>query len=122
MSKFNVTKLVVCLLILVMGLFAAQAFAQSQASTGQISGAVKDSAGAVIVGATIKLVNSDTGFTQVVNSGDSGFFRAVLLPPGNYKVTATQQGWRMRKTISAPRFGASPHKNELIVKTATHNM
>jgi hypothetical protein len=93
MSKFNVIKFVVFLLILAMGLFATQALAQSQASTGQISGAVKDSAGAVIVGATITAANSDTGFTQSVTSGDNGFYRVVLLPPGNYKVTVTQQGF-----------------------------
>lgn len=93
MSKFKVTKPVVCLLIVVMGLFTTQALAQSQASSGQISGAVKDSAGAVVVGATIKVANSDTGFTQSVTTGENGFYRVVLLPPGNYKVTVTQQGF-----------------------------
>ena len=93
MSKFNVTRFVVCLLILVMGLFATQAFAQSQASAGQIAGIVKDSAGAVVVGATVTATNPATGFSQTVTTEESGFFRIVLLPPGNYKVTVSRQGF-----------------------------
>ena len=93
MSKFSVTKFVVCLLILAMGLLATQASAQSQASAGQIAGVVKDSAGAVVVGATVTAANPQTGFSQTVTSGDNGYYRIVLLPPGNYKVTVSQQGF-----------------------------
>lgn len=93
MSKLNKTKLFVSLLLLSFVCFAAQGFAQSQASTGQISGAVKDSAGAVIVGATIRVTNIATGFTQSVTSGDNGLYRAVLLPPGQYNVTISHQGF-----------------------------
>ena len=96
MSKFSVTKFVVCLLILAMGLLATQASAQSQASAGQIAGVVKDSAGAVVVGATVTAANPQTGFSQTVTSGDNGYYRIVLLPPGNYKVTVSQQGLRRR--------------------------
>ena len=93
MSKFSATRLFVCLLILGMGLFATQALAQSQASTGQIGGTVKDSAGAVIVGATITVDNAATGFSQTVTSGEGGLYRVVLLPPGNYQVTVRQKGF-----------------------------
>jgi carboxypeptidase family protein/TonB-dependent receptor-like protein len=94
MSKFNVTRFViVCLFILVMGLVATQSLAQSQASSGQIAGVVKDSAGAVIVGANVTAVNPETGFSQTAASGETGFFRIVLLPPGNYKVTVTHPGF-----------------------------
>lgn len=93
MSKFSVTRFVVCLLILAMCCFAVQALAQSQASSGQISGVVKDSAGAVIVGATVTAANPETGFSQTATSSEDGFYRIVLLPPGSYKVTVSHQGF-----------------------------
>lgn len=93
MSKLNKAKLFVSLLLLSFVCFAAQGFAQSQASTGQIAGMVKDAAGAVIIGATITVNNTATGFSQTTTSGDDGLYRVVLLPPGVYKVTAQHQGF-----------------------------
>ncbi len=92
MLKFNTTKLWVCLLLVTVCV-TTQALAQSQATTGQIVGVVKDSAGAVIVGATITATSPATGFTQTVNSNDDGLYRIVLLPPGDYRVTITKQGF-----------------------------
>lgn len=68
-------------------------FAQSQASTGQISGVVRDSANAVINGASVKVTNPATGFTQTLTTNEDGLFRAVLLPPGSYTVEITKQGF-----------------------------
>src|SRR5512146_2285018 len=93
MSKLNVTRFIVCLLVLALGCFTTQAWAQSQASSGQISGTVKDAGGAVIVGASINATNSATGFTQTVTSSDNGFYRIVLLPVGDYKVTFSKAGF-----------------------------
>ena len=93
MSNLNSRKFIVCLLVLVLGCFATQAWAQSQASAGQIGGVVKDSAGAVIVGATVNVVNPGTGFNQTATTEENGFYKIVLLPPGNYKVTVTKQGF-----------------------------
>jgi Carboxypeptidase regulatory-like domain len=88
---------VICLLVLGTCCLTTPVFAQSQASTGQIAGTVKDSAGAVIVGATIKAANTATGFTQTVTSGENGYYRIVLLPPGKYAVAIAQQGFAEAK-------------------------
>lgn len=74
-------------------LISTGVFAQSQASTGQISGSVKDSGGAVVAGATIKVTNPATGFTQTYTTNEDGLFRAVLLPSGDYTVDISQQGF-----------------------------
>jgi len=45
------------------------------------------------VGATITATSPSTGFTQTVNSNEDGLYRIILLPPGDYKVTITKQGF-----------------------------
>jgi hypothetical protein len=72
---------------------AVPAMAQSQASTGQIAGAVTDNQGAAISGATVKATNTQTGLEQTIKSGDDGLYKLVLLPPGIYKVTAEATGF-----------------------------
>ncbi len=54
------------LMALCLGLSAVPAMAQSQATTGQIAGAVVDNQGAAITGATVKAINTQTGLTQSV--------------------------------------------------------
>jgi outer membrane receptor for ferrienterochelin and colicin len=67
---------------------ASQAAAQSQASTGQIAGAVRDSAGAAIPNATVKATNTQTGLERTITTSEDGLYRIVLLPPGTYDLTA----------------------------------
>jgi len=72
-------------------------FGQSQASTGQIAGAVKDQSGAVVPNARIEARNTANGFKQGATTSESGEFRLVLLPPGAYEMTATAQGFAPAK-------------------------
>jgi carboxypeptidase family protein len=81
------------LLALSMGFSASSALAQSQASTGQIAGAVVDSQGAAVPNAAVKATNTQTGLERTTNSGDDGLYSIVLLPPGVYKVSAEASGF-----------------------------
>src|SRR5262245_32561971 len=72
---------------------AIVATAQSQASTGQISGVITDSNGAVVPNANVKAKNKATGLERSVTSSDSGVYSIVLLPPGNYTITAEAGGF-----------------------------
>src|SRR5262252_3758170 len=67
--------------------------AQSQASTGQITGAVVDNQGAALNKATVKATNSQTGLAQSAVTGEDGIYRLVLLPTGIYKVEADAAGF-----------------------------
>ncbi len=67
-------------------LCAAQIFAQSQGSTGSITGVVSDSTGAIVPNATVTLVSQGTNQTQTVSTSDDGIYRFVLLQPGKYTV------------------------------------
>jgi outer membrane receptor protein involved in Fe transport len=74
--------------LLVVAAVAFSAMAQSQASSGQITGTVTDANGAAVPGATVKVTNKDTGLTREATASDDGIYTIVLLPPGKYTLTA----------------------------------
>jgi len=74
-------------LLLILALFP-------QGDTGQLNGTVVDANGAAIVGANVKLVSKSTSQVREVATRDSGGFAFTLLPPGNYKIEVTANGFR----------------------------
>lgn len=72
---------------------AVRASAQSGVSTGSILGSVVDASGGVVPGAEV-VVKNDTGYQRTVVSGDDGSYRALLLPPGNYELAVSRQGFK----------------------------
>ena len=82
------------LALLLLALAAAPASAQSQAANGTIEGTVRDTSGAVLPGATVAMTNTDTGAERIVLTNESGFYRAVLLPLGSYRVVAELAGFK----------------------------
>ena len=68
--------------------------AYAQVDTGSITGTVKDTSGAVINGARISLVNSDTGFTLTTTTGSDGTYTFSPVRIGNYKLDAEAQGFQ----------------------------
>ncbi len=69
------------------------AFAQSQATTGDIEGRVLDPNGAVVPNAAVTARNEATGFERTANTDGDGNYRIILLPPGTYSVEATANGF-----------------------------
>lgn len=69
------------------------AAAQSQASTGQITGVVNDPNGAVVPNATVTATNKGTNQTQTQTTSDEGVYRFVLLQPGQYTVKVASSGF-----------------------------
>jgi hypothetical protein len=63
--------------------------------TGSISGTVSDSSGAVIVGATVTLTNTDRGQdVRVLKTSAEGFYTATSLPLGTYTVKVANPGFK----------------------------
>jgi outer membrane receptor for ferrienterochelin and colicin len=89
-SSVCVKALLPCFLLL---LIALPANAQSQASTGEIAGVVKDQAGAVIPSAAVTVTSQGTGLAQTVTTDSGGYYRIVLLPPGRYSASAKAKGF-----------------------------
>lgn len=82
-------------LILVAGLAVAAAFpgydSAQTASTGALTGAIFDSSGVFIDGATVTLISRDAGYKKSVVSGEEGRFGFSLLTPGPYEVCAQKE-------------------------------
>ena len=89
MSKF--VKLSFALFLMLA--MSAMAMAQSEATTGRITGTVNDSAGAGVPNATVTVSNPATGFTQTMTTNENGEFNAVQLRPGDYTVEVTATGF-----------------------------
>lgn len=66
----------------------------AQAVTGELTGRVTDSAGAVIPGVTVTVRSADTGMARTATSNESGEYLFVLLPPGRYTVEAELSGFK----------------------------
>ena len=71
-------------------LATAPAFAQS---TGQVTGVVKDSTGAVLPDTTVTVTGADGARHQASTSAD-GSYTVSGLPPGNYRVSAAHFGFQ----------------------------
>jgi hypothetical protein len=68
-----------------------QAFAGVTAS---ISGTVKDSSGATVVGATVTATNVETGVTITQPTNGEGFYSFQSLPLGKYDVDVQHRGFK----------------------------
>lgn len=78
-------------IVVALALLLPVAAAQSGSTT--IGGLVKDESGAVIPGASIRIVNEDTGVAQDLFSDEQGSYRASDLVPGRYRLEAALDGF-----------------------------
>jgi hypothetical protein len=83
--------LIVATMLLTTVAVAASANAQA---TGQITGVVSDSSGAVLPGVTVEAINVDTNAVRAAVTGQDGGYVIPLVPPGVYNVKATLQGFK----------------------------
>jgi Carboxypeptidase regulatory-like domain len=81
----------------VLALLAMADMAGAQTATGQITGTVKDSTGAVVPGATVTVHSDLTGLTRTGASNPSGDYSFPLLPTGVYSVSAELTGFSVAK-------------------------
>jgi Carboxypeptidase regulatory-like domain len=80
-------------LILMMCLLSATVLGQT-ATTGLLQGTVTDPQGAVLPGVEVKLLDRTTNQSRVEMTNEDGLFTFVNVPPGNYSLTVTKQGFR----------------------------
>jgi hypothetical protein len=66
----------------------------AQVSTGTILGVVKDSSGAVVAGASVTVLNANTGLSRSVMTADDGSYRFPALPSGSYELRVVQNGFQ----------------------------
>src|SRR5258706_370951 len=59
-----------------------------------LSGLIRDPSDGAVPGATISVVNEETGFRRMARSRSDGSYVLVSLEPGLYKITARRAGFR----------------------------
>ena len=82
---------IIAAVILTSVLTPARVHAQA---TGQINGIVTDSSGGVLPGVTVEATSTATSAVRSAVSGTDGLYTIPLIPPGNYTVKASLQGFR----------------------------
>src|SRR3954449_8771315 len=75
-------------------LLAIAPAAYSQMMSGQITGRLADSGGAVIAGAKIQLTNELTNQVREFQTDSSGNFTFTNVPPGNYTIRVAHPGFK----------------------------
>ncbi len=91
-------------------LLASVVFALSlslNAQTATLQGTTRDTTGALLPNAKVTASNAATGLTRTTVSGDSGIYQFLLLPVGDYTVTAEQKGFQKQVRKVHLDIGAS---------------
>jgi CBS domain-containing protein len=78
----------------VLVLLLIPSLASAQATTGEITGRVEDSGGAIVPGVTVSAENRDTSFLRSTLTNPDGEYVMTLLPPGRYNVSAELEGFK----------------------------
>ena len=78
--------------LFVLSILAVSVF--SQAGTSGVSGTVRDSNGAVVPGATVKLTNTGTGFERTATTNTDGGYSFASVPPATYQFEVTASGFK----------------------------
>jgi hypothetical protein len=84
------------LLLLVVGWFGL-ASAIAQTSTGILVGVARDTTGAVIQNASVKIRNIETGEIRGTSTKADGTYRMEAIPPGRYSITVEETGFETAK-------------------------
>jgi outer membrane receptor protein involved in Fe transport len=75
-------------------LFVLSATALAQTSKGFVVGTVVDPNGAVVAGATVRIVNTETGTARETVSQSDGSFRLEAVDPGTYRAEISATGFK----------------------------
>ena len=118
------------LLLVFVCLMPLESFQAQDYVTGSFEGEVKDSVtGSPVAGATVRIINQETGVPVAKQTDSSGRFRQGLLPPGDYTITVLKQGYvtltlqrslpALRPTVVLPPVPLVPEGTALATATPT---
>jgi hypothetical protein len=67
----------------------------AQLTTSVVRGHISDSSGAAVVGAELKIVNTQTNVERSITTNNDGDYEAPDLQRGTYRLTVTQPGFKV---------------------------
>src|SRR5271170_1809864 len=85
-ASFRMTRTAALLLCGAAGLFA-------QAGSGTVTGTLTDPSGAIVPGAAVAILNTNTGVVRNTTTNGSGIYVGAFLQPDNYTVTVSKAGF-----------------------------
>jgi hypothetical protein len=88
-----------CLVLVLCSMMLAPAMFSQTASTGALTGTLKDSSGAVVPNATVTLTSLDTAQVHTATTSSDGTYKFGLLAPGSYNVKFESAGFN---TLEVP--------------------
>ena len=80
--------------LIAIGLMAGLDVTAQSTTSQQISGEVQDATGAIVMGATVTVVNRNTDLTRTATANESGIYVISNLPIGSYDISATAPGFK----------------------------
>jgi len=116
----NRVTLVLSSILLVSAVFCSGVHLAAQVSnTGTVLGTVTDSSAALVPGVTVTLRNSGNGLVYESQTDESGQFRFLLVPVGEYALTAEKAGFSKTAFSSFPVHAAEPARVDLVLKVGS---
>jgi outer membrane receptor protein involved in Fe transport len=98
MEEFMYLKKSLLFLVMVLLIGGICGYSYGQILTGSIRGTVKDESDAVLPGVTVELTSPALiGGSKIVVSNERGFFRFPDLPPGEYELSFSLEGFQTLK-------------------------
>src|SRR6516225_4442379 len=91
LRKWGLGRLLACLGTLLLMIGVSRGLGQE--TTGGLQGTVKDPSGAVLPNAKVVVTTSTLVGEKTANTDASGYFRFANLPPGDYTITITANGF-----------------------------
>src|SRR5580693_7222316 len=79
-----------------LGVVVFDVISLAQVDRAVLEGAVTDPAGAVVVGASVKIQAGDTGLSEEQRTNSNGYYRFPGLAVGRYNVTVSDAGFKTR--------------------------
>ena len=79
--------------LLIAGLMAFSNLVGAQNGTTSLRGAIADSKGAVLPGATVTIIDKQTGYTRSVKTDGHGEYQFLQVPPSTYALSVNAKGF-----------------------------
>ncbi|HTY61305.1 MAG TPA: carboxypeptidase regulatory-like domain-containing protein, partial [Acidobacteriota bacterium] len=114
----NLKKQLLVMAALILLVFSAQAFSQTNAS---ISGSVTDESGGALPGASVTVTNNATGVASKVLTNSAGVFNVPGLPGGTYKISAEMTGFQTQVKTDLSLVAPSVLRVNFTMKIAARN-
>ena len=106
------------ILVVVVSLFGAEALF-GQTGTSSVRGTISDKSGSTVAGARVTVSSSAQALERSAETGASGEYEFLALPPGVYKLTVEKDGFRKYEQNNLHLLVNSPATANVTIEVGT---